>query len=110
MGLKLKKINWRNIRLPKGVASNLFIVSEAIFKHGWNIQQYDEKIYKIILTNGEVQFSIYLSNMTVQTSMNHPDKGETQLTRNKVTTKELDKLLRNPRHHTGKGKYNTTLL
>lgn len=108
MAIKLKKINWRNINLPRGVSGNLFSVSSAIIKHGWDIEQYDEKIYKLILRKNGVQLSIYLSTMTVQTSMNHPRKGKTQLSRKNITVKEFERLLINPREHTGKGIYNDT--
>ncbi len=47
--------------------------------------------------------SIYLSTMTIQTAMNHPTKGKTQLTRRGITLKEFKKLLDNPRYHTNKG-------
>lgn len=106
MALKLKSINWRNIKLPKGVSTNLYIVSEAAIKHKWEIQQYEEHTYKLILRKKGVQLSVYISTMTVQTSMTHPVKGKTQLTRKNITAKEFEKLLINPRLHTGKGKYN----
>lgn len=109
MALKLKTINWRNISLPKGVSSNLYMIAPAITKHRWSIDQYDESIYKLILTKNDVQLSVYLSTMTVQTSLYHPTKGRTQLTRTKITFKEFERLLINPREHTGKGIYNGQL-
>lgn len=105
MPIKLKSVNWRNIKLPKGTASNWYIVSEAVLKSEWVIVQYEESTYKLIIKRRDIQMAIYLSTMTVQTAMNHPTKGKTQLTRKKITAKEFEKLLINPRLHTGKGKY-----
>lgn len=48
---------------------------------------------------------MYYSTRTVGTSMAHPTKGKTQLFRRRVTLDMLDKLLANPRMHTGRGYY-----
>jgi hypothetical protein len=42
---------------------------------------------------------------TVQTSMNHPHKGKTQLNRAYVNLGLLNKIFENPRVHTKKGYY-----
>lgn len=105
MALKLKKVNWKKVKLPHKVNTNWFTISTALIGTDWKIVQYEEKTYKLILTNKAVQLCIYISTMTVQTSMNHPTKGKTQLTRKKITEGEFKQLLINPRLHTGKGKY-----
>lgn len=42
---------------------------------------------------------------TVQTAINHPKKGRTQLNRQGITFPQLEHLFSNPRQHTGKGYY-----
>lgn len=42
---------------------------------------------------------------TVGTALNHPTKGKTQLFRKFCDKKEVEKILNNPRIHTGKGYY-----
>lgn len=106
MGLKLKSIDWRYTNLPLYVRSNFYSIYSFIIKHGWYIEKYEDLTYKLILTKNNVQLSVYLSTMTVQTSMSHPRKGKTQLTRRDITPKEFERLLINPREHTGKGRYN----
>ena len=42
-------------------------------------------------------------NLTIATAMDHPKKGKTQMYRRKINNTEFIKLLKNPRHHTGRG-------
>lgn len=108
MGLRLKKVNWRNSKLPSRINGNWYAVSEAIIrdKDDWNIKQYEDRAYKLIIENRfGVQIGIHLSTMTIQTVLNHPTSGKTQLTRKDITHKEFVAILANPRVHTGKGKY-----
>jgi hypothetical protein len=46
-------------------------------------------------------------SFTVQTAINHPKKGKTQLNRRDVPLGKLADILENPRKHTGKGYYKT---
>lgn len=103
MALKLKSINWQKSKLPPKVNGNLLFVSKELIGSKWSIVQYEPLTYKLIITNGECQMSIYLSTMTVQTALNHPKAGKTQLTRKGITITEFRKLLSNPRTHTNKG-------
>jgi hypothetical protein len=103
MGLLLKKINWKNIKLPFKVNGNLYSVQSEIIGTDWQIIQYEEKTYKLIISNRDCKMAIYLSTMTIQTALNHPKSGKTQLTRKNITQKEFGRLLKNPRYHTDKG-------
>lgn len=73
--------------------------------HGWNIVSYHARTYVINLSRDKDRMNIYLTTMTVQTAINHPKKGKTQLNRKNITPAELEKILKNPRQHTGKGYY-----
>lgn len=53
----------------------------------------------------DVRVNIYWTKMTVATCVNHPTKGKTQLFRRNVTEKQLERIFKNPRVHTGKGYY-----
>jgi hypothetical protein len=99
----LKKINWDKSDLPPKIKGNLLFVSQAVIGSNWGIVQYEPLTYKLIISNGECKMSVYLSTMTVQTALNHPNKGKTQLTRKNITLQEFNKLLNNPRLHTNKG-------
>ncbi len=103
MALKLKSINWQNSKLPAQVNGNLLFISESIIGTNWAIVQWEPLTFKLIITDKVCKMSIYLSTMTIQTAMNHPTKGKTQLTRRGITLKEFKKLLDNPRYHTNKG-------
>lgn len=105
MALKLKTINWRNSQLPTKVNGNMYLISTELPNSGWNIVQWEDKTFKLIIEKNGCKMSIYLSTMTVQTAMNHPKKGQTQLTRKNVTATEFKKLLNDPRLHTNKGYY-----
>ena len=103
MGIKLKSINWKNSRLPPKINGNLLFVSQGIKDTQWNILKFEPQTYKLIIYTDNCQMSIYLSTLTIQTSLNHPKQGKTQLTRKNVTIKEFHQLLKDPRAHTNKG-------
>lgn len=54
-----------------------------------------------------VRINVWINNrnnlLTVGTYLKHPKQGRTQLFRKHVDLKELSKLFKNPRSHTGKG-------
>lgn len=56
---------------------------------------------------GNCRVNVWESGMffTVGTALSHPTKGKTQLFRRKLTCKDVEEILRNPRKHTGKGYY-----
>ena len=47
----------------------------------------------------------HTQHFTVQTALNHPKMGKTQLNRKNITLKELAMIFNNPRIHTKKGYY-----
>lgn len=104
--IRVKSFNWKNIVAPKKVTDMLLRVEVMSKFHGWNITKYHAHNYILNLErNGKEKMNIYLSTMTVQTSINHPKKGKTQLNRKNITPAELEKLMKNVRQHTGKGYY-----
>lgn len=104
--LRVKSFNWNNIVAPKKVTDMLLRVEVMSKFHGCSITKYHERTYVLNLErNGKEKMNICLSTMTVQTAMNHPKKGKTQLNRKNVSPAELEKLMKNIRQHTGKGYY-----
>ena len=73
----------------------------------WEFIEYQENISMISFRKGinskAMRINIYLTKMTVATSLNHPKKGKTQLYRKHVGIKLLRKIFKNPRIHTNKG-------
>lgn len=53
----------------------------------------------------KVRVNIYLTTLSVSTAMKHPKKGKTQLHRKASCFEDIEKILKNPRVHTGKGYY-----
>lgn len=68
-------------------------------KYGWTI--YLETPELIVFTNKECMLTINVRNLTIETELNHPKKGETILLRKgNFTMKLIEKIFRNPRVHT----------
>lgn len=87
-------------------------VAEIAEKHGWSLIDWQESIYMVsfgkTFGGSAARINVYLTKMTVATSIDHPKKGKTQLFRRHVVTEdELKDLFANPRKHTGKGYYLT---
>lgn len=76
---------------------------EAI-ENGWSFKVYDVNtgMVSFVRIGGE-RINIYLTTMTVVTAINHPAKGRNQLYRKNLSYKEMVKILKNPRQHTGEG-------
>ena len=79
-------------------------------KYDWEFAEWQENIYMISYfkeSDGiRMRINVYLTTMTIATSLDHPKKGKTQLYRRKVYDRALvGKIFRDPRHHTGKGYY-----
>ena len=68
---------------------------------------YEEEVAKdttlMIFNRGTTQVNVWWTTMTVGTCLEHPSQGKTQLFRKGVDFKLLDKILDNPRLHTGIG-------
>lgn len=50
-----------------------------------------------------MRINVYYTTMTVSTALEHPKKGKTQMYRKNVSANLLEKIFKDPRHHTGKG-------
>ncbi len=86
--------------------SNLSAVVILAEKYGYTIDAFHEKTYVINLECAErncKRMNIYLTTMTVQTSLKHHKKGIQQLNRKNCSLDQLEKIMENPRIHTGKG-------
>jgi len=73
--------------------------------NSWQEIDLQEKTTMISFRKAGMRMNIYYTKMTVGTAMRHPKMGSTQLYRRHVTDEQLYKLMRNPRHHTGRGYY-----
>lgn len=75
-------------------------------KYKWQFLCVQENIQMISFwKNKSDRINIYMSTMTVGSCIKHPKKGKTQLFRKFVDLKQLEKIFKNPRAHTGKGYY-----
>lgn len=73
--------------------------------NGWEEIDHQKNIYMLSFKKGDCRINVYYSKGTVSTSLNHPTKGKTQLFRRNQSFRQMDKLFRNPRRHTGVGYY-----
>ncbi len=84
-------------------------VTEIAQPYGWNFHCFQDNIGMLSFTKIQkgvkLRVNIYLTKMTVATAMHHPKRGKTQLYRRNVSKKLLERILRDPRAHTGKGYY-----
>ena len=76
-------------------------------KHGWRFYDYQDNIgmvsYRKLIGQSLARINVYLTKMTVGTSLEHPKHGKTQMFRKRVSPKLLEKIFINPRVHTGQG-------
>lgn len=105
MSFKIKEIRWENVNLIPKLRANLFLIVELIKENNWEIIKYHDNNFILNLKKGKIKMNVYLSTLTIQTSMNHPTKGKTQLNRKNLKHNELKLIFQNPRSHTGKGYY-----
>lgn len=97
--------------VPKAVPKNhewerrISYLRELAAKHEWREIDWQDKTTMISFLRDGVRMNIYYTKMTVGTAMYHPTKHATQLYRKGVSYEQLEKLMENPRHHTGKGYY-----
>ena len=71
----------------------------------WTFWDHQPDICMLSFKRGSSRINIYYTTMTIATCVRHPVKGKTQLFRRRVSLKELERILVNPRSHTGKGYY-----
>ncbi len=104
---RVKEFKMDAMILPAHVRSNLSAVMILIKKYDWNIIAFYGPTYHIVLKHKtkSQQMNIYLTTLTVQTSMNHPKKGKTQMNRKGLDIYGVERLFKNIRSHTGKGYY-----
>jgi hypothetical protein len=90
----------RKYRLPIDVV-DAAAKDEGLFKI-----DFQENLGMVSYSNGAVRINVYLTTMTVTTSLDHPKMGKGQLFRKNVSLEMLRGIFKNPRLHTGKGYYN----
>lgn len=75
--------------------------------HGWqeipNVKDPYMISFAKTLYGKPARINVWHEKMTVGTALTHPKQGRTQLFRRYVTPKEMEKIFKNPREHTGKG-------
>lgn len=74
-------------------------------EHGYQLLMVNEPTNMLRFFRGDVAINIYVGTMTVTTELKHPERGKTQLHRRNVSFELLEKILKNPREHTGRGYY-----
>lgn len=97
--------------LDKKLKQHLLQINMMAKTYGWKFLDLQEETTMISWgfdwenVNTRQRLNLYWTTMTVGTAINHPTKGKTQLYRRHISLKELEKLFRNAREHTGKGYY-----
>jgi hypothetical protein len=81
------------------------VVDAAAKDEGLFRIDFQENLGMVSYSDGAVRFNVYLTTMTVTTSLDHPKKGKGQLFRRNVSLDVLRSIFKNPRTHTGKGYY-----
>lgn len=73
-------------------------------KYGYVLRRVDEQAKVIIFDRSDVQINVFYTTMTVATILDHPVRGSrSQLFRRNVSSELLEKIMDNPRAHTGNG-------
>lgn len=94
-----------------------FVISSLAEVHGYKITRVTD--WSVTLKKDDAVVNVYWSKycllyniqrFTVQTTITHPKRGRSQLSRRDVPLDELEKILINLRHHTGKGYYRMNTL
>ncbi len=102
---RVKKFHIEKMNCRPDIKSNLAMIMLYANQHKWDCIAFYAASYHILLRRKKVTMNVYLSTMTIQTVMNHPSKGRTQLNRRNLSIQQLEQLFINPRVHTGKGYY-----
>lgn len=74
-------------------------------ENGWTLEQEQANIGLLIFVKPAMQVNVYMTTMTVGTSLDHPTKGKTQLFRRNCFGSRLAAVFKNPRVHLGTGYY-----
>jgi len=76
-------------------------------KHGWKFICFQDNISMIsfhkLIDKHPARINIYITKMTVSTSLFHPKLGATQMFRKHQKPKDVEKIFLNPRTHTQDG-------
>lgn len=82
-------------------------VEHLAYENGWIFICYqDDKdmiSFRNLINGDSARINIYLTKMTVSTSLTHPRQGKTQLYRRNVDMTLLSRIFKNPRIHTDRG-------
>lgn len=105
MMIRIKELKVDNLKVPYQVKQRLTIIQQAARNLYWLIEGFHINNYILNLSKDDMKCNIYLSTLTVQTTINHPKKGRGQLNRKRLSLSEVVSILENPRKHTGKGYY-----
>ena len=103
----VKEFKMASLKCPAQVRSNLAAIMLYAEKHNWKIIGFYAATFHMILGHrgkGQ-QMNIYLTSLTVQTVMNHPKRGVSQLNRKGLDIFQIEEVFKNVRKHTGKGYY-----
>jgi len=92
-------------KLPHRGYDNAHKYVDFLDDFGYVILKVDYHTGMIRAEKDKVQVNFYTTTKTITTEMHHPKKGKTQLHRKKCNWGEIEKILQNPREHTGKGYY-----
>lgn len=96
-----------DLSFDKDIMDRVDIIKLA-YKYGWKIEKAKDKsllIFNRIVNGQHQQLNIWFTRMTIATSLNHPKRGKTQLFGKNIGAALLEKIMNNPRHHTGKRYY-----
>lgn len=78
-------------------------ITLTALKAGWMFKQFDKNTGMISFIKEDQRINIFLTTLTVATTVNHPKSGRNQLYRKGLTLNQIYKLFNNPRNHTGAG-------
>lgn len=71
--------------------------------HGWTKTGSNDQSRVEYYQRDNVRMDYYPTTGTVKTSMDHPSQGKTQMFRRDLSDSSFEKVLDNPRSHTGQG-------
>jgi hypothetical protein len=91
--------------MPHAARANLLEVDVLAKRYGWSMLAFHIKTYTLNLERDGVKMNVYLTTFTIQTALEHPKLGKTQLNRKLLTKREREQVFFNPRQHTQKGYY-----
>lgn len=78
-------------------------VKKLAKEHNWRFIKWQDDIKMLSFKKNGSRINVYITKMTVATSVKHPKYGKAQLYRRHVSLNLLEKIFANPRVHTEKG-------